>query len=429
MKLFMGHRTRLKTVGTWLVGIAALATAAWAFRLWMAETIVAEDPTIEGYTRALAWNPGSDEYHAILGGGYRDLVEGYDLDAAVRELERAVALRPGAWTHHATLAATLEMKGEFEEAEDSFRKALELNPRNVTLLWLEGNYFLRRGNLDRATAAFRSAVELEPGRLDFAADRLHAMGVSVEEIGEKLVPGNRIELLAYLNFSLGQLEDDPGRADALVWRTWTRWVEAPAQGYFSVNGIFPYIGRLVQQGRFDRAREVWRTGLHEAGLAEPGPAVVYNGGFETEALGGGFDWVMPKQEEVYCEYDRKTRFQGGASLRIDFAGESNPAFLGPRQTLILPVGTFRLSFVARSEGITSDQGIYLSLRSLDDLRPLARSEPLRGTREWAKIQCPFQTQRPVAAELAVMRDASEKFGSDLAGKVWIDDVKIEAFVE
>ena len=79
---------RLKTIGTWLLGIVMLGMAFWAFRLWMAERIITADPTIEGYTKALSWNPGSDEYHAILGDGYRNLLEGYDLDAAARELKR-----------------------------------------------------------------------------------------------------------------------------------------------------------------------------------------------------------------------------------------------------------------------------------------------------------------------------------------------------
>ena len=417
---------RLKTIGTWLLGIVMLGMAFWAFRLWMAERIIKADPTIEGYTKALSWNPGSDEYHAILGDGYRNLLEGYDLDAAVRELKRAIELRPRVWTHHATLAAALEMKGDYTGAEASFRNAQDLNPRNATLHWLAANYFLRRNEPDKAMKAFRAAVDLDAGRLTFAADRMHAMGATVEEIGEKLVPGNRSGLLFYLYFVLTQLEDEPERADALAWRTWNRWTEAPAVGSFRVNSLFQYIRRLVRQNEHDKALQVWRTGLREAGLGEPGTSIVSNGGFEIESLGGGFDWVMPKYEGVHYEYDRATHFQGSATLQIRFAGESNPAFRGPRQTVILPAATYELTYVIKSEGITSDQGIYITIRSIADRRLLVESEKVQGTQEWSRMKYRFRTEVPIAAELEVVRDKSKKLDNLLGGKVWLDEIEIKA---
>ena len=417
---------RLKTIGTWLLGIVMLGMAFWAFRLWMASRIIKADPTMEGYTRALSWNPRSDEYHAILGDGYRNLLEGYDLDAAVRELKRAIELRPRVWTYHATLAATLEMKGDYAGAEASFRNAQKLNPRNATLHWLAANYFLRRSEPDKAMKAFRAAVDLDPGRLAFAADRMHATGTTVEEIGEKLVPGNRSGLLFYLYFVLTQLQDEPAKADTLSWQTWKRWTEAPAVGSFRLNSLFRYIQRLVRQGELDKALEVWRTGLREAGLGESGASIVFNGGFETEPLGGGFGWVMPKIEGVYYEYDRANHFRGGATLQISFAGESNPAFRGPRQTVILPAGTYELAYVIKSDGITSDQGIYITLRSIADGGLLVESEKVKGTREWERMKYKFKTEVPIAAEIEVVRDKSRKFDNLLKGKVWIDEVEINA---
>jgi tetratricopeptide (TPR) repeat protein len=414
----------LKTIGTWMLGIVMLGMAVWAFRLWMGERIASTDPTINGYTKALAWNPYSDEYHAILGEGYRDQMEGYDLDASLREFERAIELRPGVWTYYAALAGAREMKGDFAGAEESFRKAQELNPHNATLHWRVGNYFMRRNKLDRAILQLRAAVELEPGRLSLAADRLYAMGASVEEIGEKLVPPNRPELLAFLNFILKRLDSEPERAEALSWQTWNRWMEAPAVRPFRVNGLFGYIRWLIRHSQFDEAREVWRTGLREAELGEHDRSIVFNGGFETEVLGGGFDWVIPKHEEVYYEFDRATRFKGGISLRIDFSGQSNLAFSGPWQTIILPAGNFELSYVIKSEEITSDQGIYMDLRSVEDLQVLAQSKKVKGTREWSKIICKFQTNRPKVVELTIKRDKSEKFDNLLGGSVRIDEVKI-----
>jgi len=421
--------TKLKILGTWMLAIVMLGMAVWAFRLWMGERVAATDPTIDGYARALAWNPYSDEYHAILGEGYLDRVEGFDLDAAIREFQHAIELRPGVWTYHTALAGALEMRGDFAGVEESFRKAQELNPNNATLHWRVGNYFMRRNELDRAIGQLRAAVELEPERLGLAADRLSAMGAPVEEIGEKLVPPNRPELLAFLNFTLKRLESEPGRADALCWKTWNRWLKAPAVRTFRISGLFRYIQWLIRQSELDKAREVWRTGLHEAELKVPDRSIVFNGGFETDTLGGGFDWVIPKYKEVYYEFDRATRFKGGTSLRIDFSGQSNLAFHGPRQTVILPAGTFELTYVVKSEGITSDQGIYVYVRSFEDSRVLAQSGKVKGTREWLRVKCDFRIDRPTAVELAFERDRSEKFNNLLGGSVWIDEVKINPIAE
>jgi hypothetical protein len=38
----------------------------------------------------------------------------------------------------------------------------------------------------------------------------------------------------------------------------------------------------------------------------------------------------------------------------------------------------------------------------------------------------FQTEAPIAAELEVVRDVSKKFDNLLGGKVWLDEVEINA---
>ncbi|MEJ2080735.1 MAG: tetratricopeptide repeat protein [Acidobacteriota bacterium] len=456
----------MKRILTFLLAVGLLGVGYWAFGLWTAERIARDDPTIEGYERAIAWNPGSDGFHALLGTSYRDRLGDQDLEAAVAELRTAVRLNPRVWTHHVDLAVTLEIAGDLDGAEQEFEKALELNPYRTELRWQVANFYLRRQKIPQAIAHFRIAVEQDPGRLGLAADRLDAAGVTTAEIGEKLVPDDRRDQLIFLSFVLRRLESEPEEADRMAWQTWQAWQQAPAIDGFRISSVFGYINFLVRREEFRRAEQVWRAALREAGLAgglgdggedgrtgeredgrtgggedqgtrglaavgrngrpgdgrdtteglrsptgdqtaarspvlgfsgppvlassgspadaafdlAPGADCVFNGGFEAEPLGGGFGWVLPRDSRIYYERDYRERFEGMASLRIEFGGESNPDYTGPHQMLILPAGRLRLEFTARSEGITSDQGISVELVVLADRRRLAGAGPSGSTR-------------------------------------------------
>jgi len=422
-------------LGSWVLGAGVMALGVWAFCLWTAERIVEAEPTAAGFARALRWNPRADAYHAMLGNSYRNYLKGQDLDRSVRELRQAIAIRPRAWTHYQDLAVTQELRGDFAAAEAAFRQAVSLNPHHTQLRWQVANYYLRRQDLPRAMSAFRAAVELDPGRLTFAANRLNAIGASVENIGAHLVPARRPDLLTFLYFVLQQLEAEPRRAGRLAWETWQKWVSAPAVEPFQIGSLFSYIQYLIRTGELEKAGQVWRAGLAAAGLRQtddgaeaaddPAAGFVFNSGFETPALNGGLDWVLPNHPEVCYEYDHEIRVQGGESLRIDFAGKSNLDFHGPRETVLLPAGRLQLSFVIRTENITSDQGICLEVRSWVGNALLARSEAARGTRPWTRMTQEFTLNRPGAAYIVVRRYPSGKPADTLSGKVWLDEVDVK----
>jgi hypothetical protein len=404
-----------------------LALGVWAFRLYMAERIVAADSSVEGYIQALKWHPKSDEYRAILGIVYRDRKEGRDLDAAVRELDTAVKLRPRVWTHHLALALAYEQRGNLDQAEASLKEALRLNPKFAQLRWQAANFFLRRANTVQAIPEFRAAVELDPSRLSLAANRLLALGVPVDEVGEKMVPPHRPDLLAYLNIVLSQFAAEPEKAVPMAWKTWQRWEQAPASENFNISSTFGYISFLINHAELEKAKRVWEVGLREAGLEDApgsGAELVFNGGFEKKVLGGGLDWVLANYPGVYYEYDHETRYEGAAALRLNFAGQSNLDFRGPRQTLILPAGNFQLAFVSKSEGITSDQGICLEVYSMPDNKLLVKSQPILGTNDWGRKSCEFVVTEPTAAYLIVHRHPSDKFENTLEGKIWLDSIQI-----
>ena len=85
-----------------------------------------------------------------------------DIDGAVGEYRRAIALDPGMALAYSNLGALLQSRGELAEAESLYRKTIELRP-NYALAW--NNLAIvryKRGDGAGAVRAFRRAIELKP---------------------------------------------------------------------------------------------------------------------------------------------------------------------------------------------------------------------------------------------------------------------------
>jgi tetratricopeptide (TPR) repeat protein len=110
--------------------------------------------------KALTLDPNLAAAHAALGGIRRSY--DWDWSGADAAFKRALELEPGNATvvrGAAVLAATL---GRFEEALDLNRRAVELDPLSVPSRLYLGFTALRAGRLDEAEVALRKALELNP---------------------------------------------------------------------------------------------------------------------------------------------------------------------------------------------------------------------------------------------------------------------------
>src|SRR5207302_10551196 len=100
------------------------------------------------------------EPHASLG-----LISIYDYDwaTAEREFKQAIELRSGYATAHHWYAILLVTLGRFEEAQVEAERALELDPASTIVNNMLGVVFYESRNYDKAIAAFRKTLELNPG--------------------------------------------------------------------------------------------------------------------------------------------------------------------------------------------------------------------------------------------------------------------------
>ena len=125
------------------------------------------------FREALALNPLHEDSHYYLA---NCLDAQGDTQGAIAELETLARINPSshrAWQRRGVLlAASARTPAQWATAEDSIRRALNLNPEETGTLLLLGEIGLLRGDLTAAERSFRSACQANPravGGLFFSA--------------------------------------------------------------------------------------------------------------------------------------------------------------------------------------------------------------------------------------------------------------------
>jgi putative PEP-CTERM system TPR-repeat lipoprotein len=85
-----------------------------------------------------------------------------DLDNAVAVTARAADIDPERAGVYSNLGTLQLARGEREEADKAFALAVERNPNDVSAWLAQGNFFRAVGELDRAEASFKRAVDIAP---------------------------------------------------------------------------------------------------------------------------------------------------------------------------------------------------------------------------------------------------------------------------
>lgn len=112
-------------------------------------------------------DPLTPEEHINLGVAYEEKKE---FDSAIKEYKLASAKLPIAYLY---LGNVCFSKGDMDEAESYYKKAVEKVPMNAdvynNLAWL---YYTKGKNLDEAEMLVRKAIELNPLKEDIYRDTL-----------------------------------------------------------------------------------------------------------------------------------------------------------------------------------------------------------------------------------------------------------------
>ena len=317
--------------------------------------------------------------------------------------------------------------GEKQKALATLRRLSELTPKSIAYLWEGSMLALRLGDKSMAMKSLGIVAKADPGR------RKRVFDICWEIIGDpELILNNVIgdEVLpTYLSYLISKDKLDETFP---VWKRMKRErivsdVREPfdsAQDRPQSNDdiAFSYIEFLIRKDRGSEAFSIWSEVI---GRSE-NDSLIWNGGFENELLGRGFDWKTQKADGVSIDFNWEKRFQGTKSLRVEFDGKHNVDFYHVSQVITLEPDTDYLltSYMATRE-ITTRNGISWEVYCYPTGSMTKATEPLTETAEWKKVELSFHTPSDCKSILLRLRRyKSPKLDRYISGTAWVDDVKL-----
>jgi len=411
----------------WLLIAVEIAIFA-AIIVWVGRTCVAEmlanKPTTDNLERAVKLDPSNADFQMRLGSLYEYSPADMQLGKAEERFRRAARLDaydPQTWLD---LAVALQFQGRVDEAEACRRRVDLLAPKLPAYQWPLANFYLLQGKTEEALHHFKLVLA---GTSQYDDNVFHLAWKATDDPGKilgELIPERVNTEFSYLNFLLSQhhLDDAPP--------VWKRILDGSED--FSAKDASPYIDTLIAGHKPDDAYQVW-TDLQKKGLIRSSSAlssanIIFDGDFEDELLNFGFAWRIVPMEGVYAGVDNSTFHSPSHALLVQFPGKDNLDYQDVYQYVkVSPGRAYHLQALMKTDGITTDSGPRLEV--YDAYNPSAldkMTEDLTGTSDgWAAVLLDFATG-PKTGLLVVRlkRLPSKKLDNLIAGRVWLDDVRI-----
>ena len=379
--------------------------------------------TRRGYERATQLEPQDFRNWYFLGRYWQYNLEDTDPARAIRAYQTALSLNPHDADIWADLGTAYESDGNIPLARDAYEHAKRAYPLSAEASWRYGNFLLRQGELDSAFQEMRRAVEADPQRGGEALSRSLRADPNIGAVIGKVLPPNSV---SYMSAIVDQTaEGHTGNA----LKVWARLVSL--QPTLPLRDSFPLVDSLRSTRRLAEARQVWDQAVMLSGLAnlpQPAGSVLWDGGFESGFIGGGFAWSFPVGVSgVQISIDPHVEHSGSHSLQLLFNGRFNVNLVGPCHDVpIEPSTNYRFSAWVRTQALTTDQGIRFQLRSLESsaYSPVLTSD-VRGTQPWVLAGIPWSSgAADHGMQVCVVRSPSREADDKIQGIAWVDDVAL-----
>jgi hypothetical protein len=400
-----------------------LLAAGWITKTYIA-TIYASRLTVKDLKTAIKLDPGNAKYHLQLGRLYEYLPTSAEPEKAMGEFRRAAELSPYDPEIWINLGGAAEFQGDITDAEKYLRRADYLAPRIPIYQWPIGNFFLLHGDTREAFAHFKMVL-LGTRQYDQAvfSTAWKASG-DADQILEQVIPKDLPAEFSYLDFLISTKRLPESQA------VWKRILSTPGQfqppqasGY-----IDSLIGNRMPSGAFSVWEDLEKKGVIRYSAAGSEHDLITNGDFEDDMLNMGFAWRIAPVEGVYAGPDTSTYHSPGHALLVIFPGKQNLDYRQVYQYVkVQPGRSYRLQAFVKTDGITTDSGPRLEVRDAYDPSALDKStEDLTGSSEgWTPLLLDFKTgPKTELVVVSVTRLPSQKLDNLIAGRVWLDDVRL-----
>jgi tetratricopeptide (TPR) repeat protein len=405
-----------------LAFVVAIVLAFFSIRVALANYF-SDLQTLQGYERANRLEPDNFRDWYMLGRFWQYNLEVADASRAIRAYDTALSLNPYDAEIWSDLATAYESEGNLSGARDAFLHAKGAYPLSAEVAWRYGNFLLRQGELDAAFVEIRHAVEADPKRGAEALSRSLRAEPNIDLLLDRILPPNSV---AYLNAIWDQAAD--GHTENAL-KIWTRL--AALHPHLLLSDSFSLVALLRRDKEFHQARQVWEQAVEFSGLAgvsSPAGSVLWDGGFESGIIGGGYAWSFPVGVRgVQFSIDPHQKHSGDHSLQLFFNGKFNVYLTGPcHEVPVEPSTAYRFAAWVRTQAITTDQGIRFQLRPLGAQDTSATvSSDLRGTQPWTRVEIPWSSGKDTREmQVCVLRYPSQEADANIQGIAWVDDVAL-----
>ena len=379
--------------------------------------------TRAGYERAVQLEPRNAENWFLLGRYFQYNLEDPDAQRAINAYRASLSLDPRAAVVWLDLATAYESQGDLPAAREAFLQAKRVYPVSAEVSWRYGNFLLRQSELPAAFAEIRHAVSADPKRAAEAFSRCWRVGQDIQAILDHALPRSAP---VYLD-AIRELDADAAIDPALA--VWNRLASLHPQ--LPLAKVIPFTDSLIQAHRLDDAHRVWDQAVTLADSPppnDPAGSILWDGGFETGVLGGGFAWtIAPRSPGVQVTIDSNEKHSGRRSLRLGFDGSRNVDFSDVCHVVQVQPGTaYRFSGWVLAQNLATDQGIRFRLEWLaNSHNASAETTEVHGTQPWTELSLPWTAAAGIRQlRVCVTRHPSDDFGSRIHGTAWVDDVAL-----
>jgi hypothetical protein len=400
--------------------VAAAILIFQAIRIWVADYRV-QSSRIDQMERGAALEPENASAWDRLGRARETDFVNPDPAGAVGDFQRAVARVPLSAAYWMDLASAYESTGNIPLAREAFNRARAAYPASALVAWSYGNFLLRQGDEASGFAQINHAVQADPSLAMPAVSQAWHKTQDANVLLNQVLPATQDAYFQAIDFMAAS--GQPTAALAI----WQRLLSLGKP--VELRRSIPFIEFLIESDRAEDTSRVWREALAAAGLPHSEPAnqsLIWNGDFARDFLNGGLDWRWNSPFGASIGFDAPPPSSGGRSLRLDFSGGANLDLSEPLEFVpVEPSHSYHFHAELRTEGITTENGLFFSIGDPHHGAAVLSTENLTGSHSWTPADLDYTTgPQTHFLVVQVRRSQSHLFENKLSGTAWIGDVSL-----
>jgi tetratricopeptide (TPR) repeat protein len=335
---------------------------------------------------------------------------------ATNDFKQAIDLRPNDYLLYLQLGYSFYKLNNFEKSADAYRQAIALAPNYAEPRRYLGHLFIKTSDFDRAFLYLSQAATLDSNLLP-----------EVMHLAQKTFPGDSEAIERSVRPSSVE-------AKKLLATYFIKYnlMSNKTKAFLTGNKLDKsskdeFLKQLIKAGNLQLAFAVWSSHNHiKAVNGYPENNLIFNGSFEHEIDPdeNGFGWRIGEERNVTFSVDKVQPVLGKIALRLRFNGNSKPASALISQLLLLePDKNYQLTFSVRSEELVSAGLPVITVAAGEKEKILAQSKPFsESDKIWHNYTVNFKT--PHSTKAVVIKLQRLKCASSLCpifGTIRLDD--------